>query len=57
MVEAAGIAEAINWVAALTVLGVAELTPDDVEATLGALAKTPDDRDLVVGAVDSYTFG
>ena len=55
--KAPGIAEAINWVAALTVLGVAELTPDDVEATLGALAKTPDDRDLVVGAVDSYTFG
>ena len=45
-----GIAEAINWVAALSVLGVTELVRDDVVATLGALAKTPDDRDLVVAA-------
>jgi MoxR-like ATPase len=55
--KAPGIAEAINWVAALSVLGVAELTRDDVEATLGTLAKTPDDRDLVAGAVASYRFG
>jgi len=55
--KAPGIAEAINWVAALTVLGVSELTRDDVDATLGALAKTPDDRDLVAGSLSAYPFG
>ncbi len=55
--KAPGIAEAINWVAALTVLGVAELTRDDVEATLGTLAKTPDDRELVTGSLATYPFG
>ena len=55
--KAPGIAEAINWVAALSVLGVAELARGDVEATLGTLAKTPDDRDLVAGAVAAYPFG
>jgi MoxR-like ATPase len=47
-----GVAEAINWVAALSVLGVTELVRDDVLATLSALAKTADDRDLVAAAVD-----
>ena len=55
--KAPGIAEAINWVAALTVLGVSELTRDGVDATLGALAKTPDDRDLVAGSLSAYPFG
>ncbi|MGZ4493155.1 MAG: AAA family ATPase [Nocardioides sp.] len=51
--KAPGIAEAINWVAALSVLGVTELVRDDVVATLGTLAKTPDDRDLVLGSLDT----
>ncbi|MDX6309793.1 MAG: hypothetical protein QOI06_2839 [Nocardioidaceae bacterium] len=51
-----GIAEAINWVAALAVLGASELVREDVVLTLGALAKTPDDRDLVVAALDSYAM-
>ncbi len=55
--KAPGIAEAINWVAALSVLGVTGLVRDDVVATLGTLAKTPDDRDVVVGSLDSYVFG
>lgn len=55
--KAPGLAEAINWVAALTVLGVADLVREDVVASLGALAKTPDDRDLVIGSLDSYRFG
>ena len=55
--KAPGLAEAINWVAALSVLGVTELVRDDVVATLGALAKTPDDRDLVTEAAGSYAFG
>jgi MoxR-like ATPase len=45
--KAPGLAEAIDWLSALTVLGVAHLTRDDVERTLGAIVKTPDDGDLV----------
>ena len=52
-----GVAEAINWVAALSVLGVTELGRADVLSTLGVLAKTPDDRDTVLAAADSYRFG
>jgi MoxR-like ATPase len=52
-----GIAEAIDWVAALAVLGVTELVRSDVVDSLGALAKTPGDRDAVVGAADTYAFG
>jgi MoxR-like ATPase len=51
-----GIAEAINWVAALSVLGASELVREDVVLTLGALAKTPDDRDLVVASLDTYAL-
>jgi MoxR-like ATPase len=47
-----GVAEAINWVAALSALGVAELGREAVVPTLGALAKTPDDTEVVVGSVD-----
>jgi len=46
-----GMAETINWVAALGVLGVAELVPEAIERTLGALAKTPDDRELMLGSL------
>jgi len=42
-----GVAETINWVAALAVLGVADLADPAVESTLGTLAKTPDDRQLI----------
>jgi len=52
-----GIAEAINWVAALSVLRVSELVREDVVASVGALAKTPDDRDAVLQAAASYAFG
>jgi MoxR-like ATPase len=52
-----GIAEAINWVAALSALGATELVHDVVVKTLGAVAKTPDDRDLVVDSLESYSFG
>jgi MoxR-like ATPase len=52
-----GIAEAINWVAALSVLGVTELVREDVLTSLGALAKTPDDRDVVLAAAETYGFG
>jgi MoxR-like ATPase len=52
-----GIAEAINWVAALSVLQVSRLVREDVVASVGALAKTPDDRDVVLGAAHSYGLG
>ena len=52
-----GVAEAINWVAALGALGVTELVREVVLPTLGAVAKTPDDRDLVVASLDDYAFG
>jgi MoxR-like ATPase len=52
-----GIAEAINWVAALSVLGVTQLEREDVLTSLGALAKTPDDREAVLAAAATYGFG
>lgn len=51
-----GIAEAINWVAALSALGATALVRDVVVSSLGAVAKTPDDRDLVVESLESYVF-
>ncbi|AKN15376.1 putative oxidoreductase [Mycobacterium haemophilum DSM 44634] len=54
-----GVAETIDWVAALVSLGVADLAPpDSVEsalASLGALAKTPDDRTLIRNAFIEYS--
>ncbi len=52
-----GVAEAINWVAALSALGATELARGVVLPTLGALVKTPDDHDLVIDSLDSYAFG
>ena len=52
-----GVAEAINWVAALSALGATELVRELVVPALGALAKTPDDRDLVIDSLDSFAFG
>jgi MoxR-like ATPase len=45
-----GVAETIDWVAALVALGVTDLVTVGTErglASLGALAKTPDDRALI----------
>lgn len=54
-----GVAETIDWVAALVSLGVADLAPpDSVEsalASLGALAKTPDDCTLIRNAYHAFT--
>jgi MoxR-like ATPase len=50
--KAPGLAETIDWVSALSVLGVADLAREDVLRTLVALAKTPDDRETMVAAVD-----
>jgi MoxR-like ATPase len=42
--KAPGMAETIDWVSALTALGVADLVGSEVVRTLSAIAKTPDDR-------------
>ncbi len=42
-----GIAEAIDWVAALTLLGVTRLDPAAADATLGAVLKDRADQELV----------
>ncbi|MEU7947582.1 MoxR family ATPase [Micromonospora taraxaci] len=49
-----GMAEAIDWVAALSVLGIADLVADDVARTIGTIAKTPDDRAVVAAALHAY---
>jgi MoxR-like ATPase len=53
--KAPGLAEAIDWVAALSVLRVADLSAPGVAGTLGALAKTPDDRDAVAALLAEGT--
>ena len=55
--KAPGIAETIDWVAALVALGVADLTAPDAIAGLGALAKTLDDRDAIHDAFIDYVKG
>jgi MoxR-like ATPase len=46
MVKPPGIAEVIDWVAALDLLGVDRLEPPAVEATWGAVLKNRDDQEL-----------
>jgi MoxR-like ATPase len=55
--KAPGVAETIDWVAALVSLGVADLTESESIAGLGALAKTPDDRDMIREAFVEYAKG
>ncbi|OBK21604.1 oxidoreductase [Mycobacterium asiaticum] len=50
-----GLAETIDWVAALVSLGVAELVDPSALISLGALAKTPDDRTLIHDALVEYS--
>ena len=52
-----GMAETINWVSALTVLGASELARADIMLTLGAIIKTPDDRDAVAAELDALGYG
>ncbi len=55
--KAPGLAEAIDWLAALSVLGVAELTREDVVRTLGSIVKTPDDGEAVRAALGDLGYG
>jgi MoxR-like ATPase len=50
-----GMAEAIDWLSALSALGVGDLAHPLVIRTLGAIAKTPDDRDTVADALSEVT--
>ncbi len=50
-----GVAETIDWVAALVSLGVADLVDQSALTSLGALAKTPDDRTLIRDAYTEYS--
>ncbi len=52
-----GVAETIDWIAALATLDVADLTPPEAVAALSALAKTPDDRATLHEAFVEYTRG
>ncbi|HST66567.1 MAG TPA: MoxR family ATPase, partial [Mycobacteriales bacterium] len=54
--KAPGLAEAIDWLSALTVLRVDELVRDDIVRTLGTIAKTPDDRDTITAALDGLGY-
>ena len=51
-----GMAEAIDWVSVLAVLGVSELARSDVLRTLPAIAKTSDDRDTIIDALDRLGY-
>ncbi|HTP18891.1 MAG TPA: MoxR family ATPase [Solirubrobacteraceae bacterium] len=42
-----GVAEAIDWVAALSVLGVDELDVDAIDRTLGSVLKYSEDQDVI----------
>jgi MoxR-like ATPase len=50
--KAPGMAEAIDWVAALAALGASSLTRGAVVTSRGAIVKSPDDRDTVLAALD-----
>lgn len=52
--KAPGMAEAIDWVAALSVLGATDLAAGEVLRTVGTIAKTPDDRTAVAAALGTH---
>ena len=52
-----GVAEAINWTLALTLLGAGELEPLTARATLGAVLKYREDTELVVERGSEWLVG
>jgi MoxR-like ATPase len=52
-----GVAETIDWVRTLDVLGESELTTGAVEDTIGAVVKERDDLDVVRDNLERITFG
>ena len=55
--KAPGLAETIDWVSALTVLGASGLGREAALHTLGAIAKTPDDRDAIAELLEPIEGG
>lgn len=53
--KAPGMAETIDWVAALSALGATHLTRGLALATIGAIAKTPDDGAVMAAALAEST--
>ncbi|MET0958020.1 MAG: MoxR family ATPase, partial [Solirubrobacterales bacterium] len=45
-----GIAEAIDWLAALDLLGVERLDPEAIELTLGSVLKYDEDQEVIRAA-------
>jgi hypothetical protein len=45
-----GVAEAIDWVAALSGLGVSELDVDAIDRTLGSVLKYSEDQEVIRAA-------
>ena len=52
-----GVAETIDWVRTLDVLGATDLTPDTAADTLGAVVKERDDLDVVRDSLEEITSG
>jgi len=52
--KAPGLAETIDWVAALSALGATDLVSEHIVRTIGTIAKTPDDRDVVAAALATH---
>jgi MoxR-like ATPase len=53
LVKPPGVAEAIDWARALGELGVEEISPDAILATIGTIAKTVEDLTVVRSAIDA----
>jgi MoxR-like ATPase len=51
-----GMAEAIDWLSALSLLRAGDLVRDDILRTLSTIAKTPDDRDMIAAALDDLGY-
>jgi MoxR-like ATPase len=54
--KAPGMAETIDWVAALSALGATELARTDIVRTLSTIAKTPDDRTTIAQSLDELGY-
>jgi MoxR-like ATPase len=54
--KAPGMAETIDWVSALAVLGASELVAADIVRTLSAIAKTPDDRVTITASLEQFGY-
>jgi MoxR-like ATPase len=51
--KAPGLAEAIDWLAALAALGATDLVPERAREKLGTLAKTPGDRTAITALLEA----